>query len=200
MGVAFRPHQPPQFFRVTQKVFVPTQNLVNVRRRSFFMSRRLFKPNKSPVRTAIWGLASIGLLATLFAGLTLLSPDAESGPLITVYKSRSCGCCAKWISHLQQNGFQVVVKNHNDLPAIKKQHGIKPELRACHTGLVGDYLVEGHVPADVIKRLLKEHPDIKGIAVPGMPVGSPGMEGPNPRPYKILAFDTKGNTSVYDAR
>jgi len=164
------------------------------------MFRRLVKLNKISPRIVSFSLVGVALLAAFFAVLTMLSPKAESGPLITVYKSRSCGCCVKWISHLKQNGFQVIVKNHDDLPAIKKQYGIQPELDACHTGLVGDYLVEGHVPADVIKRLLKEHPSIKGIAVPGMPIGSPGMEGPNPEPYKILAFDAEGNTSVYDAR
>jgi len=164
------------------------------------MSKRLFKTKKSSSSIVLWGLASLAVMAIVFTGLTFLSPSAEGGPQITVYKSRSCGCCVKWISHLQDNGFQVIVKNHNDLPEIKKQYGIKPELAACHTGLVDGYLVEGHVPADVIKRLLKEHPAIDGIAVPGMPIGSPGMEGPNPEPYKILAFDTKGNTSVYDMR
>ena len=90
------------------------------------MSKRLFKSDKPLVRVVIWGLSGVVLLAVLFAGLSLLSPKAESGPLITVYKSRSCGCCAKWISHLQQNGFQAIAKNHNALPAIKKQHGIQP--------------------------------------------------------------------------
>lgn len=163
------------------------------------MPKRLFPSNKFSPRI-LWGFAGFALLAVFVTSLSLFRPTVESDPSITVYKSRSCGCCAKWISHLQENGFQVMVKNHDDLPAIKKQYGIQPELAACHTGLVDGYLVEGHVPADVIKRLLKENPLIDGIAVPGMPIGSPGMEGPNPQPYQVLAFDAQGNTSVYDTR
>lgn len=128
---------------------------------------------------------------------------AASGTEITVYKSPACGCCGKWIEHLQAAGFQVKVMetpDANELIAVKERHGITPQLAACHTALVGDYVVEGHVPADVIKKMLAEHPAIRGIAVPGMPVGSPGMEGPAPQHYDVLAFDAAGHTSVYASR
>lgn len=164
------------------------------------MSKRLFSSKKKSTSIVQWSITSLVVMVAVFAGLIYLSPSGDAGPMITVYKSRTCGCCAKWISHLQDSGFDVLVRNHDDLPEIKKQYGIQPELAACHTGLVDGYLVEGHVPADIIKRLLKEHPSIDGIAVPGMPIGSPGMEGPNPEPYQILAFDADGNTSVYDMR
>ncbi len=94
----------------------------------------------------------------------------------------------------------MTTKDVADLGSIKRRHGIPAGLGSCHTALVGDYVVEGHVPADVIQRLLDEKPNIRGIAVPGMPIGSPGMEGPNPQPYAILSFDQQGNTAVYDRR
>ncbi len=119
---------------------------------------------------------------------------------ITVYKSPTCGCCTLWIDHLRDHGFRVNTVNITDLREINKRHGITPEIASCHTALVDGYVVEGHVPADAIKRLLKEHPSIKGIAVPGMPIGSPGMEGPNAQPYNILTFDAEGNTTVYSSR
>lgn len=119
---------------------------------------------------------------------------------VTVYKDPNCGCCDKWIDHLRDNGFKVTAIDRGDLGEIKERLGIRPELASCHTARVGDYLVEGHVPADVIRHLLKERPDVVGIAVPGMPVGSPGMEGPNPQRYDILTFDRQGRTAVYASR
>jgi hypothetical protein len=83
---------------------------------------------------------------------------------------------------------------------VKAKHGVPPALRSCHTALVGGYVVEGHVPADVISRLLKEKPPVTGVAVPGMPPGSPGMESRNPQPYDVLTFDRRGRVSVYDRR
>lgn len=105
---------------------------------------------------------------------------APAGLEVTVYKDPNCGCCNKWIDHLRDNGFKVTAIDRRDLGDIKQRLGITREVASCHTARVGDYLVEGHVPADLIRRLLKERPDVVGIAVPGMPVGSPGMEGPNP--------------------
>jgi len=82
--------------------------------------------------------------------------------------------------------------------AVKNNHGVPPRLRSCHTGLVEDYVIEGHVPGNLISRLLKERPDVMGLAVPGMPVGSPGMEGPNPEPYDVFSFDKEGHIQVYE--
>ncbi len=106
------------------------------------------------------------------------------------------------MGHLRESGFTVHVKHRTgeELGYIKAAHGITPGLAACHTAEVGGYVVEGHVPADVIASLLREQPDVQGLSVPGMPVGSPGMEGPYAEPYEVLAFDEAGAVSVYAER
>jgi hypothetical protein len=106
------------------------------------------------------------------------------------------------VVHLRQHGFTVEPKNVSDLGAIKTQHGVPADLESCHTALVGGYVVEGHVPADVIVRLLRERPKMRGIAVPGMPAGSPGMETPGRRAdrYQVFTFDARGRTGVYASR
>lgn len=122
-------------------------------------------------------------------------------PLVVVYKSPTCGCCTKWVEHMRQNGFRVESHDTASVDPIKDQAGVPVATRSCHTGLVGGYAIEGHVPADVIRRLLREHPgDIAGLAVPGMVTGSPGMEGPNPEHYDIVAFTKDGKTRVYESR
>jgi hypothetical protein len=102
------------------------------------------------------------------------------------------------VGHLQNEGFQIktVDMSYDQLNALKKQHGVPPQLNSCHTGLVGDYVIEGHVPGDIILRFLKEKPDVAGIGVPGMPVGSPGMPGAL-QPYDVFTFDRKGQVKVY---
>ncbi len=129
-----------------------------------------------------------------------LETGNAEGSEITVYKSPMCGCCNRWVDHLRDHGFKVMVVNRTDLEGIKAQHGITQEIASCHTALIGDYAVEGHVPAAVIKRLLKERPSVKGIAVPGMPIGSPGMEGGDSQSYDILTFDADGQSAVYSSR
>lgn len=119
---------------------------------------------------------------------------------ITVYKSPTCGCCTAWEDHLRQHGFTVVSRPTEDIAAIKVQHGVPGHLASCHTAVVDGYLIEGHVPADLIVRLLEERPDVRGLAVPGMPMGSPGMEGPYSERYDVLTFDAAGRTSVYARR
>lgn len=120
---------------------------------------------------------------------------------VVVYKSPTCGCCTDWIAHLRSNGFDVEgvdLARSGALSEKKAEHGVPGHLGACHTARVGGYTIEGHVPADVVARLLRERPtDIVGLAVPGMPTGSPGMEGPNPQPYQVIAFDAAGNETVY---
>jgi hypothetical protein len=101
------------------------------------------------------------------------------------------------VDHLRAAGFKVDARNTQDLASIKREAGVTTALAACHTALVDGYVVEGHVPAEVVQRLLTERPDIAGLSVPGMPEGSPGMEGPNPQPYQVIAFDHQGHTSVY---
>jgi hypothetical protein len=133
------------------------------------------------------------------------APAAEATPVasateITVYKTPTCGCCQNWVEHLRENGFRVAVVDRPDLTSIKTERGVTQPLRSCHTGVVDGYTIEGHVPAETIRRLLAERPDVEGIAVPGMPVGSPGMEGPNPQPYEVYTFDESGPVGLYEAR
>ncbi len=141
----------------------------------------------------------LGALVVLIAGtafVTLSSRDA--GALeITVYKSPTCGCCSKWIAHLEANGFEVVAHDMENMASVKIENGIRREFTSCHTAVIDGYVVEGHVPAEDIRSLLRDRPAVAGIAVPGMPIGSPGMDGPNPQAYDVLAFDNLGNTSVY---
>ena len=121
-------------------------------------------------------------------------------PAMTVYKSASCGCCTAWVDHAKANGFTVRVVDSENLGAVKRDLGIPPRLASCHTVVVGAYLVEGHVPAADVKRLLAEKPAVRGLAVPGMPIGSPGMEQGPPsgyERYEVLAFTASGETSVF---
>lgn len=128
----------------------------------------------------------------------------EKGPPVrmVVYKTPSCGCCKKWVEHVQAAGFQVEVRDTSDVTPVKNEQGLPQHLASCHTALVDGYVIEGHVPADVIRRLLAERPQVAGIAVPGMPMGSPGMEVPGGRtdPYDIIAFARNGTVSVYETR
>jgi hypothetical protein len=105
----------------------------------------------------------------------LIAPIALAGPLITVYKTPSCGCCVKWVEYLQKEGFEVKSVNRDDLAPIKQRAGVPPAMSSCHTALVDGYVVEGHVPAQAIRKLLQERPNTLGLAVPGMPANSPGM-------------------------
>jgi len=137
---------------------------------------------------------SLGLLlGAAMLGTGVLAAE----PSITVYKSPSCGCCGKWVSHLKENGFEVQTVDIDDLRMVKSMSGIKPEQASCHTARVGDYVIEGHVPADDIKRLLAEHPDARGLTVPGMPMGSPGMDAPQPQHYQVLLLEKDGTTEVF---
>lgn len=113
--------------------------------------------------------------------------DEERVPVL-VYKDPTCGCCTAWVKHLEASGFTADVRNDVDVGQIKASLGVPGDLTSCHTAKVGDYVIEGHVPAVAIKRLLVEHPDALGLAVPGMPIGSPGMEGENPEPYEVVMF------------
>jgi hypothetical protein len=125
---------------------------------------------------------------------------AASALLAVVYKTPTCGCCAKWVDHLRAGGFTVEVHDMESVDPVKAELGVPGALASCHTARVGGYVFEGHVPADVIQRVLREKPQITGVAVPGMPMGSPGMEGSYKDPYDIVAFDGNGKTSVYESR
>jgi len=137
--------------------------------------------------------------AVLFA-LPAAASGAESKPIaITVYKDPSCGCCTKWVSHLQANGFAPDVHDRSDMDAMKDSLGVPTPLRSCHTAVVGKYLIEGHVPAADVKQLLATRPaGTLGLAVPGMPSGSPGMEMGNRHDrYDVIAFGTAGSRRVF---
>jgi len=131
------------------------------------------------------------------------SPLAASGssgqalPVVEIYKSAECGCCKAWAEHLQKNGFKVILHDVDDIPAARKKLGMPNQYGSCHTARVGRYLVEGHVPATDIKRLLKENPKAIGLAVPSMPPGSPGMESEDPIHYDTLLITGDGNARVF---
>ena len=125
------------------------------------------------------------------------SQDADALPTALVYKTPSCGCCNLWVDHMREAGFEVDARNLNDLIPVKIDAGVPPRMSSCHTALIDGYVVEGHIPAEHVKRLLGDRPDIVGIAVPGMPIGSPGMEGIGARPYQVLSWDRDGNVEVY---
>lgn len=122
---------------------------------------------------------------------------AQSVPQAEVFKSPYCGCCKKWVEHLRQNGFQVKTHDVNDVPAVRKQMGMPDRLGSCHTARMGGYVVEGHVPAADILRMLKEKPKALGLTVPSMPPGSPGMESTRTIPYDTLLVRANGSVTVF---
>ena len=138
-------------------------------------------------------LAVIVLWLTFLPGAAM----AEATHAVTVYKSPSCGCCAKWVEHLIQNGFQVRTHNVADVSAERQRLGMPSQYSSCHSAKVGRYAVEGHVPAADIKRLLREKPDAVGLAVPSMPPGSPGMESDKPVPYDTLLVQRNGTYRIF---
>lgn len=123
----------------------------------------------------------------------------NSDSVVIVYKSPTCGCCTGWVDHMKEQGFKVEVHDVNDLTAIKRQFAVPSDLESCHTALHGGYVIEGHVPAEDIRRLIQERPAVAGIAVPGMPVGSPGMEVPGQPAdrYNVVAFEKGGARSTF---
>jgi hypothetical protein len=150
------------------------------------------------MRTLLIGIASVLLLSSASLG-----QQPKPKPIaMSVYKSPSCGCCSLWVDYMRKNGFDAKVQDVDNIGALKLKLGVREEFSSCHTTEVGGYIVEGHVPVEVVQRMLKERPKIAGIAVPGMPAGSPGMEVPGGRKdsYNILAFTSDGKTTVYDRR
>ena len=138
------------------------------------------------------------VLAGMAASALVGTSRAQALPELVVTKDPSCGCCETYADYLRENGFEVEVKPTHDLPLMKRQYGVPGELEGCHTTLVAGYVVEGHVPASAIRRLLTEKPRATGIAVPGMPVGSPGMEmGARVDRYDVIAFAPGGATRVF---
>jgi hypothetical protein len=145
-----------------------------------------------------WLIGAAAAALILTGGLMVRS--AEAAPQITVYKSASCGCCKGWVKHLESEGFNVTAIDVDNLPAIKTANGISAEMSSCHTAIIDGHVIEGHVPADAIRRMLRDNPELAGLTVPGMVSGSPGMEVPSGevQPHDVLAIDSKGGTHVYE--
>ena len=124
---------------------------------------------------------------------------AQNENAIEIWKSPTCGCCKLWVDHMRANGFQPTVHDVQDVGPFKRKLGVPPTLESCHTGVVGGYALEGHVPADVVRQMLKQRPQVAGLAVPGMPMGSPGMESPyvKAESYDVMSFDKSGTTRVF---
>ncbi len=146
----------------------------------------------------LWYLATgLAVAAGLYAA-TASQPAAAAE--IAVYKSPWCGCCEQWIGHMRSQGHKVAVQDMEDLDAIKKMAGVPEDLRSCHTAFVEGYVLEGHVPAADLARLLAERPEARGLAVPGMPGGSPGMEGAEAEPFLVMLFARNGGGAQVFAR
>lgn len=144
-------------------------------------------------------LARRGLLLTS-AALALVRPAlAVEAPTLELWKQRGCGCCTAWAKHLEAAGIRTVTHEVDDLAAVRAAAGVPADLGGCHTARIGGYVVEGHVPAEAVQRMLRERPAILGLAVPGMPLGSPGMEieGQPAEPYDVMAFAADGSRQVY---
>jgi hypothetical protein len=134
--------------------------------------------------------------AVLLGGL--VAAQRPTAPMVQVFKSPTCGCCALWVKHLEANGFTTTVTDVEDISTVKAKYGVPERLQSCHTAVVNGYVLEGHVPAADVQRLLKDRPAVVGVAVPGMPMGSPGMEvGSTVQPYNVMAFDKQGQSTVF---
>lgn len=141
---------------------------------------------------------SLGAGAVLASAPQLLR--ALGAPVkMTVYKSPSCGCCTAWVAYMKGQGFAAEVKDLDDLSEVKESLGVPKKLESCHTAVIGAYLIEGHVPADLVRKILAEKPKIMGLAVPGMPVDAPGM-GNGKTPYQVISWDKSGKTAVFARR
>lgn len=139
--------------------------------------------------------------ALAIAAMVTLTVAARPAPVteVVVYKSPTCSCCSKWVDYMRKQGFTVVSHDTTGMSAVKAELGVPDGVTSCHTAVVEGYVIEGHVPAADIERLLKEHPKVVGLSVPGMVTGSPGMEGGTPEHYKVVTFDAKGNTTVFSS-
>jgi hypothetical protein len=147
-----------------------------------------------------WAALGLAAAAAWGSGPAAAAPARGPAHQITVFKSPTCGCCRKWVEHLRAAGFQVIAHDTTDLEAVMTRYGVPHTLASCHTAVVEGYVIEGHVPADLIARLLTERPKVAGLAVPGMPANAPGMDMPSPAPYHVLTFDHAGKTAVYATR
>lgn len=145
-------------------------------------------------RGFVVGAAGLLLLGARRPGVMVPVPTP-----ITIYKSRTCGCCVKWVDHLSANGFDTKVHDEEEMDQLKDEMGVPVPVRSCHTAVLGAYLIEGHVPASDIRRLLAERPKVAGLAVPGMPTGTPGMAEPGTKEggYDVVTFQSDGSTGHF---
>ena len=154
--------------------------------------------NKSIRNQFLGALLASPILLGVVSVLEASDVERKAGQKITVYKSPTCGCCQDWADYLKENGFVVETVDTFDVHRIKQENGLTdPRLASCHTALVDGYVVEGHVPADDIWRLLSERPSVVGVTAPGMPQMSPGMHSLEPKGYDVLTIDSDGQTSVF---
>jgi hypothetical protein len=153
------------------------------------------EPEEAAMDRRDWIVKTAALGAALASGRVF----ATAPPELVVYKIPTCGCCTDWVKHLRGHGFAVKVMEVADLGPVRQRFRVPDRLAACHTALIGGYVVEGHVPASAIKRLLAEKPGVVGLSVPGMPLGSPGMEGPRSEAFSTLAFDERGTAKVFES-
>jgi len=164
-----------------------------------FQSLRRWSARRSVVASLAVLAALLGVMAAslVVTGARVLAAQADL-PEVVVYKTPTCGCCSKWVAHLRDAGFKVRTIDLEDLDPIRRDWKVPPKLASCHTARVGRYVIEGHVPAADIRRLLETQPRVDGLSVPGMPIGSPGMEQGNVvEPYDVLSFNAAGETRVF---
>ena len=139
------------------------------------------------------------LFKLTFASLLFLTTSAYASTEVMTYKSPYCGCCSEWVEHMEDNGFTVKIEDHEDMNPFKEKLGVEPRLASCHTAVIDGYVFEGHIPAEDIKQFLAEPRDFKGLAVPGMPMGSPGMEyGDKKDTYQVIAFKENGKLAIFN--
>lgn len=151
------------------------------------------RTERSQLPIRLRGLAAGAMIA---AGLIGATPAEAAAPgEVTVFKSPYCGCCAKWVDYMRAEGFTVAVRDMEDLDAVKKMAGVPEALQSCHTATLDGRIIEGHVPAEAVRRLMSDGAH-HGLAVPGMPAGSPGMEGGAPEPYEVYGFDGSGKSEI----
>jgi hypothetical protein len=144
-----------------------------------------------------WLFTASGAALAIAAGWwPALAADKAAIPVL-LYKTPGCECCDGYAAYLGQNGFKVTVKETSDLAAISGKAGIPADLQGCHTAFIGDYVIDGHVPVEAVRKLLADHPPVKGLTLPGMPPGSPGMSGTKAEPFTVYAIDRQGQKSVY---
>jgi len=150
------------------------------------------------IRSRFW--TPLALAAAGFALAAFAAPAPQATPAMLIHKSPTCGCCSKWVDHVKAAGFVTQVHDMADVDPVKDRHRVPRDLRSCHTALVGNYVIEGHVPADLVQKLIREQSKLAGLAVPGMVTGSPGMEGAWKDPYDVISFDRAGKTAVHAKR